>query len=68
MDVNSTLTGETDEYIAVLKFKVKAIPTGAKKVIYFPDDTLLANIERFTIALGTRGESATYSADVASQS
>ena len=65
MDVNSTLTGETDEYIAVLKFKVKAIPTGAKKVIYFPDDTLLANIERFTIALGTRGESATYSADVA---
>ena len=65
MDVNSTLTGETDEYIAVLKFKVKAIPTDAKKVIYFPDDTLLANIERFTIALGTRGESATYSADVA---
>lgn len=65
MDVNSTLTGETDEYIAVLKFKVKAIPAGAKKVIYFPDDTLLANIERFTIALGTRGESATYSADVA---
>ena len=65
MDVNSTLTGETDEYIAVLKFKVKAIPTGAKKVIYFPDDTLLANIARFTIALGTRGESATYSADVA---
>lgn len=59
------LTGETDEYIAVLKFKVKAIPTDAKKVIYFPDDTLLANIERFTIALGTRGESATYSADVA---
>lgn len=65
MDVNSTLTGETDEYIAVLKFKVKAIPTDAKKVIYFPDDTLLANIGRFTIALGTRGESATYSADVA---
>lgn len=65
MDVNSTLTGETDEYIAVLKFKVKAIPTDAKKVIYFPDDTLLANIERFTIALGTRGESAIYSADVA---
>lgn len=65
IDVNSTLTGETDEYIAVLKFKVKAIPTDAKKVIYFPDDTLLANIERFTIALGTRGESATYSADVA---
>lgn len=65
MDVNSTLTGETDEYIAVLKFKVKAIPTDAKKVIYFPDDTLLANIARFTIALGTRGESATYSADVA---
>lgn len=65
MDINSTLTGETDEYIAVLKFKVKAIPTVAKKVIYFPDDTLLANIERFTIALGTRGESATYSADVA---
>lgn len=26
---------------------------------------MLANIERFTIALGTRGESATYSADVA---
>lgn len=24
MDVNSTLTGETDEYIAVLKFKVKS--------------------------------------------
>ena len=65
MDVNSTLTGETDEYIAVLKFKVKAIPTDAKKVIYFSADTLLANIERFTIALGTRGESATYSADVA---
>lgn len=58
MDVNSTLTGETDEYIAVLKFKVKAIPTDAKKVIYFPDDTCWQILKDLQLLLVTRGESA----------